>query len=197
VFAQAGANVIDARIHTSKSGQAFDVFALQDQAGAAFGEGRQDAIDRLFSRLQVALDAERKSDRDSLVAANASTIKRPTSRTAAFAIEPVIMIDNEGAAFDTIVEVSGRDRTGLLADLAQVFEDEGLNVTSAHIDGVGERATDAFYLRDRGGLKLSDARRITILKERLMGVLAEADTTEGPSLLSRRKLARARASSRR
>jgi [protein-PII] uridylyltransferase len=42
VFAQAGANVIDARIHTSKSGQAFDVFALQDQSGAAFGEGRQD-----------------------------------------------------------------------------------------------------------------------------------------------------------
>jgi [protein-PII] uridylyltransferase len=107
------------------------------------------------------------------------------------------MIDNEGAAFDTIVEVSGRDRTGLLADLAQVFEDEGLNVTSAHIDSVGERATDAFYLRDRGGLKLLEARRITTLKERLMGVLAEADTSEGPSLLPRRKLARARASSRR
>lgn len=197
VFAQAGANVIDARIHTSKSGQAFDVFALQDQSGAAFGEGRQDTIERLFTRLHIALDGERKAERDSLIAANTSTVKKPTNRTAAFAIEPVIMIDNEGAAFDTIVEVSGRDRTGLLADLAQVFEDEGLNVTSAHIDSVGERATDAFYLRDRGGLKLSDARRITVLKKRLIGVLADAETTEGPSLLSRRKLARARASSRR
>jgi [protein-PII] uridylyltransferase len=143
------------------------------------------------------LDGERKAERESLIAANTSTVKKPTNRTAAFAIEPVIMIDNEGAAFDTIVEVSGRDRTGLLADLAQVFEDEGLNVTSAHIDSVGERATDAFYLRDRGGLKLSDARRITVLKKRLIGVLADAETTEGPSLLSRRKLARARASSRR
>ncbi|GBF56510.1 bifunctional uridylyltransferase/uridylyl-removing enzyme [Candidatus Phycosocius bacilliformis] len=197
LFAQSGANVIDARIHTTKDGQAFDVFALQDQSGAAFGEGRSETIDRLFGRLRAVLQAEKKADRDNLIAAGVAATRKPTNRTAAFTIEPVIMVDNDGAAFDTIVEVSGRDRPGLLADLAKVFEEEGLNVTSAHIDGVGERATDAFYLRDRGGLKLLDARRIAVLKQRLMAVLAETDVVEGPSLSARRKLARARASIRR
>ena len=192
-FAHVGANVIDARVYTSKGGAAFDIFALQDQSGAAFGEHRPDAIERLFTRLRMALSAG-KADEANKASLNA---KKPTSRAAAFAIEPVIMIDNDGAAFDTILEISGRDRPGLLADLAQVFEDEALNVTSAHIDSVGERATDAFYLRDRGGLKVRDPRAIATLKARLMGVLVEADAREGPSLVAQRKLAQARASSRR
>jgi [protein-PII] uridylyltransferase len=192
-FAHVGANVIDARVYTSKGGAAFDIFALQDQSGAAFGEHRSDAIERLFARLRKALSAG-TADESNATGLNA---KKPTSRSAAFAIEPVIMIDNDGAAFDTIVEISGRDRPGLLADLAQVFEDEALNVTSAHIDSVGERVTDAFYLRDRGGLKVRDKRAIATLTTRLMGVLVDADPREGPSLVAQRKLAQARASSRR
>ena len=107
------------------------------------------------------------------------------------------MFDNEGAANDTIIEVSGRDRTGLLADLARVFDDAHLNITSAHIDSAGERAADAFYVRDRGGLKLLDARRLASLRQRLERVLQEAEPVDGPTLVARRKLARARASVRR
>ncbi|GIU67136.1 bifunctional uridylyltransferase/uridylyl-removing enzyme [Candidatus Phycosocius spiralis] len=193
VFAQVGANVIDARIYTSKGGTAFDIFALQDQSGCAFGEHRPDTIERLFAHLKEALSTGKPSAQ---VHASLHP-KKPTNRVAVFAIEPVITIDNDGAAFDTIVEISGRDRPGLLADLAQVFEDEALNVTSAHIDSVGERANDAFYLRDRGGLKVRDPRVIATLKARLMGVLGDADLRDGPSLIAKRTLAKARASSRR
>jgi [protein-PII] uridylyltransferase len=193
VFAASGANVIDARIHTSRTGQAFDVFALQDQTGAAFGKDRPDVLARLTSALEAVLTAS---------AANAADIAtfpplRGTNRTAAFTIDPLIMFDNEGGANDTIIEVSGRDRPGLLAELARVFDGEKLNITSAHIDNAGERVADAFYVRDRGGLKLTDARRLAILRQKLEAVLAKSEGVDGPVLVAKRKLARARASVRR
>ena len=193
VMAASGANVIDARIHTSRIGQAFDVFALQDPTGAAFGEGRDDVIARLIEALNQALTAS--GSVPALPPTYPQT--RGTNRAAAFTIDPVIMFDNEGAANDTIIEVSGRDRTGLLADLAHVFDEAGLNITSAHIDSAGERVADAFYVRDRGGLKLSDKRRLSSLRVKLEQVLRDAEPTDGPTLVARRKLARARASVRR
>jgi [protein-PII] uridylyltransferase len=52
-----------------------------------------------------------------------------------------------------VVEVSGADRPGLLADLARVFADQGLSIRSAHIAGFGERAVDSFYVVDARGRK--------------------------------------------
>lgn len=191
-FSASGAHVIDARIHTSRVGQAFDVFALQDTSGAAFGEGRGDVLARLLDRLRdvLAPDFVPRSQ-DSL------PTTRTSNRAAAFTIDPLIMFDNKGAENDTIIEVSGRDRTGLLADLAHVFDTAALNITSAHIDSAGERVADAFYVRDRGGLKLIDPRRLASLRQQLTRVLMEAEHADGPTLVARRRLARARSSVRR
>lgn len=194
VFAASGANVIDARIYTTRIGQAFDVFALRDPSMGAFGDGRPDVITRLIERLLAVVDHDKKEE-PSFVAAEVSL--KATNRTAAFAIEPLIMFDNEGAANDTIIEVAGRDRTGLLADLAQVFDEEALNITSAHIDSAGERVADAFYVRDRGGLKLTSPHRLASLRQKLEAVLRRAEPIDGPILVAKRKLARARASVRR
>jgi len=47
----------------------------------------------------------------------------------------------------SIIEVEGRDRPGLLYDIAACLRDLGLNVISAHIEVVGEKAVDAFYVK--------------------------------------------------
>jgi [protein-PII] uridylyltransferase len=193
-FSRAGANVIDARVHTSRTGQAFDIFALQDQSGAAFGEDRSEVVDRLRAHITAVLQADPSQTTPPPAPGRPA---RSANRAAAFAIEPLVMFDNDGAGNDTIVEVSGRDRPGLLAELASVFDEEGINITSAHIDSVGERATDAFYVRDRGGLKLVNPRQLDELRSKLEAVLSTADLGLGPTLVAKRTLARARASSRR
>jgi len=48
----------------------------------------------------------------------------------------------------TIIEVSGRDRPGLLAGLARAIDKNGLSIGSAHVDCYGRRAVDAFYVID-------------------------------------------------
>jgi [protein-PII] uridylyltransferase len=58
VLAEAGAQVLYARIHTDRTGQALDVFHIQDAAGAPFGEQDRGALQRLTERLAEAARAE-------------------------------------------------------------------------------------------------------------------------------------------
>jgi [protein-PII] uridylyltransferase len=115
-----------------------------------------------------------------------------TGRAAAFAHTPTVMLDNDASEAATVVEASGRDRPGLLASLARTLSDAGLQITSAHIDGYGERAVDAFYVVDANGGKLTDARKRNALKTALLSAL---DDTEAETARARRgSLTRARAS---
>jgi [protein-PII] uridylyltransferase len=90
------------------------------------------------------------------------------------------------------VEASGRDRPGLLAGLARTLSDAGLLITSAHIDGYGERAVDCFYVVDAKGQKITEARKGNALKTALLATLndSEAESTNA----RRANLQRARAS---
>jgi [protein-PII] uridylyltransferase len=57
----------------------------------------------------------------------------------------------------TLIEVVGRDRPGLLFDLANCLHDLGLDLLSAHIEVVGEKAIDAFYVK--GELREKEAQK--------------------------------------
>ena len=113
------------------------------------------------------------------------------SRTAAFAIAPTVSFDDDSSNTATVIEVSGRDRPGLLADLVNAISKARLDIASAHIDCYGERAVDAFYVTDRGGqAQLTPAQKTTI-KKSLLSVL------DSQSTAPKRTLARARASTAR
>ena len=61
-----------------------------------------------------------------------------------------------------------RDRAVFVAALARTIADAGLSILSAHIDGYGARAVDAFYVTGPNGAKLSDARKGNALKTALL-----------------------------
>jgi [protein-PII] uridylyltransferase len=183
VFSGFGANVVGAKAYTSRTGQALDVFFLQDTGGGPYGADSPRALERLAGLIEAAARGEPIS----------VEAKRPgdLGRTAAFAIIPTAAIDNDASAEASVVEVSGRDRPGLLGALARTLAEANLSIQSAHIDNYGERAVDAFYVCDADGQKLTSARRITALKDALVEVLAE-EAAEVPA--GRPRLQRARAS---
>ena len=77
----------------------------------------------------------------------------------------------------TVIEASGRDRLGLLAELAHVFADAGVSIVSAHIDTYGERASDVFYVQEDGGGQIArSARASRRLQAELEAVLARRRT---------------------
>lgn len=187
-FANHDANVLDARLFTTKGNHAFDVFAIQSIDGNAFGAQNPSRTNALLAALN-----------DACINLKVDLIKRNdkiTRRIAAFYVEPIVVIDNHASQYDSVIEVSGRDRPGLLAHLAHVFQDEALNITSAHIGGIGVRAQDAFYVRNLSGLKIIEPHKIERLKLKIEEVLC-FDEPQAPTLVSKRQLARARASLRR
>jgi [protein-PII] uridylyltransferase len=184
-FAAAGADVTDARVMTTRDGAAFDVFSIQDAAGDPFGMIDPAALDQLLFRLRDAAGG----------LAPASPLQPPAvqRRAAAFMIEPWVRFDNDLSQASTVVEVSGRDRPGLLADLARVLAEGRASVVSAHIDAYGERVSDVFYVQDLDGGKLTAPERIDALQRELVDVLRQGEP-ESPSSIGRQKLAVAPAS---
>ncbi|MEZ5994281.1 MAG: [protein-PII] uridylyltransferase [Hyphomonadaceae bacterium] len=161
-----GADIVDARVHTSKEGAAFDVFSIQTSGHAPFGVQDAHALDVLAERLTRAALSDQPPPET-----------QPASRrTAAFAIEPWVRVDNAITPHATVIEASGRDRLGLLAELARVCADAKVSIVSAHIDTLGERACDVFYVQEeQGGGQLSNPRRVSAVRAKLDAVLRGAE----------------------
>ncbi|MDC7683002.1 [protein-PII] uridylyltransferase [Asticcacaulis sp. BYS171W] len=139
-FTNLGANVVGAQVFTSTTKQALDIFYVQDSQGKPFGYDDPSRLRQLEQSLEKAALGE--------VAPPPPHKSTLAGRAAAFAIAPTVVFDDESNAHMTIIEVSGRDRPGLLADVASVINKARLDIASAHIDCYGERAVDAFYVVD-------------------------------------------------
>lgn len=182
-MAALGADITDARVATSDQGVVLDVFRVQDGAGLPYGQAEPRRLKILVEALEKAARGEGRIGKAPEPVGNA--------RKAAFEVRPVVMIDHHASETATVVEVSGADRPGLLAALSRVFNDEGLNIRSAHVASYGERAVDSFYVVDRKGRKITSEQRIDELKTALEAVLdRRAPAPAG------RKVASARASAR-
>ena len=161
-----GANIVGARVYTSASGGALDIFNVQDRSGAPYGEADHRGLERLIAALEAA-------GREGLGATGPGP--RTPARAAAFAVAPRVAIDNDASDMATVVEVSGRDRPGLLQAVARALAAAGLSVQSAHIESFGERAVDAFYVVTADGLKLSEPSALGALRRDLAAVLTELE----------------------
>ncbi len=146
-MAALGADITDARVATTDEGLVLDVFQVQDGSGAPYGQ----AEPRRLTELVAALESAARADG----AIRPAPEPRPSSRRAAFDVRPVVMIDAAATEDATVIEVSGADRPGLLAQLSRALTDHGLSIRSAHIASFGERAVDSFYVVDTAGRKVT------------------------------------------
>ncbi len=167
VIASVGAQIIGARLHTGQSGRVMDVFYLQNSEGLAFGRLNPRLHKRLKDKTQACLDN-----------GSAMDIRLPTMRisrrAAAIPIDPRIDIHDTNDPNISFIEIEGRDRPGLLYDLAHCLHDEALDVLSAHVEVAGARAIDVFYVKGPG---LMPKQRETI-RQQLLTVLQEPNTED-------------------
>jgi len=165
--AAAGANIVGAHITTTRDGLALDTFLLQREFPTDEDEERRarrvsDTIHRLLKgevRLRSLLEKRRPPER----------------RIEAFAVQPVVIVNNALSDQFTVIEVAGRDRAGLLYELTSALSDLNLDISSAHITTFGEKAVDVFYVTDLTGKKIHADSRQKSIAERLEDVLE--DTT--------------------
>ena len=183
-IAAEGADIASAQVFTSASGYIIDVFTLQDEDGGPFADGETRRLERLIKSVKDVFE-QSEAPRE---------LKSPKrgQREAAFLVQAAVDIDALASTRFTVIDVTARNRPGLLRDVARVVAEHGLSIHSAHVGSYGERVFDAFYVQTKDGQKLTDEALKETLKTHLLAILSseEPDAPATPI----RKLARARAS---
>ena len=140
-FERLGLNILDAKIHTTKNGYALDTFLGLDSAGNYAGaHGQPELVAR---DLIIALSAP-----GPLKAPSTGRVSRQARH---FAIEPAVNIRPDEKGLRYILTVTAGDRPGLLYRIALTLSRHGVNLQTAKITTLGERAEDVFLI-DGGAL---------------------------------------------
>jgi len=163
--ASAGGNIVGAHIYTTTDGLAVDTILITREFAADDDENRRaarmgDAVKRvLYGQVRLREELARVQhlpDRD---------------RAKAFTVPPRVVLDNGSSNKNTVVEISGLDRVGLLHALTEALFHLNLNIVSAHITTFGEKAVDVFYVTDLTGAKIENPTRIALIEKQLLSVL--------------------------
>lgn len=161
-IASCGAQIIGARLHTGENNRVMDVFYLQNTEGLAFGRANNHILEVLRHKISDVVNGKSLDIR-----VPPAKISR---RAAAIPIEPAIRFFEKGVRENqTIIEIEGRDRPGLLFALGNALLQQNIGVFSAHIEVVGNRAIDAFYVSGPEG-RLTSTQKKNI-KQKLLDVL--------------------------
>ncbi|RIJ17505.1 [protein-PII] uridylyltransferase [Henriciella mobilis] len=166
-IAAQGANVVSAQVYTGPSGFIVDVFILQDGKGGVFAAGDPGRLARLEEEVRRVFTS------DAPIKAIPNSSSR---REAAFLVIPQVKIDDSVSSDYTVIDIAGRDRPGLLHDVAGVLAEENISIHSAHVGSYGERVFDAFYVQLPENY--DDARKES-LQEQLLAVL-KRDEPDAP-----------------
>ena len=117
-LAAAGANIIDARIHTTRDGMALDNLLVLDGRGRPMPTGGCARGSR-----------NRSKPRCRAPAPPPLPAPTPQRRSPAFEVAPSVAIADRASTRTTVVEVNARDRPALLAALAGAIHAEGTRST--------------------------------------------------------------------
>jgi [protein-PII] uridylyltransferase len=166
--AAAGGNIIGAHIFTTTDGMALDTILLTREFKSEEDESRR--ASRICDSIRKVLHGQMRL-REEL-----ARVQQMPERAKAFTVVPRVAVDNASSNKNTIVEINGLDRVGLLHALTEALFHLNLNIVSAHITTFGEKAVDVFYVTDLTGAKIISPTRITQTERALLDVLAPAPT---------------------
>jgi len=164
-LALASANIVDAKIHTMANGMALDTFWVQARAGGAFDQPQK--LAKLSVMFENVLMGRVKPDLD------LEAPEKVPSRTRVFTVPPRVLIDNKASITQTVIEVNGRDRPGLLYEVTRALTDLSLQISSAKISTYGEKVVDVFYVKDLFGHKVEHEQKLADIRERLTKALTD------------------------
>lgn len=160
---QLALDILDARIMTTSKGYALNSFQVLEQNGDKIGDlGREHFISsKLRKRL---LDPENGS----------LNVTRRTDRQLKHFKTPTQVIYHKNSQNNcTVLELITTNRPGVLSIIGQAFSQFGLQVKTAKIATIGERAEDIFYVVDNEENPIESDEIKVALKQTLINLLDE------------------------
>ena len=139
-FDSAGFNILDAKVHTTRTGYALDTFQVNSPEldEPASSTNYRDLISYVETQLSRALKST-----EPLPEPSRGRISR---RVKSFPITPRINLRPDERAQRWLLSVSASDRSGLLYSIARVLARHHINLQLAKITTLGERVEDTFLI---------------------------------------------------
>ena len=146
---QMGLNILDARITPLEGGMSLDTYLVLEDNGAPIADRHR--AQEIEQQLWRALQGPE--------AALPVVTRRAPRQVRMFTTPTQITFTDDPVRNRTILELIAGDRPGLLSEIGKVFLAERIDVTTAKIMTIGERAEDVFYVTDHQGRPLSESAR--------------------------------------
>ncbi len=151
-------SILDARIHTTRHGYALDTFLVTDN-------GRAPHYRELLAQVEHEL-AEWIATRHELPPPVKGRMSRQSRH---FPVTPAVNLQPDERGQHHLLTVVATDRLGLLYSIARVLTRHGLNVHTAKVLTLGERAEDVFLV---SGAELKESRSQLEIENDLLEALA-------------------------
>jgi [protein-PII] uridylyltransferase len=146
-LAELGMTIVDARIVPLAIPFSIDTYIfMETDRRVEIDEARLNKIRRVLTRVLTTTD-------DSQV----RITRRPSRQARMFSTRAEVRFTQDRASRRTIMEIIASDRPGLLSTVGQAFIELEINIDTAKILTIGERAEDVFYIVDHAGEPLDDA----------------------------------------
>jgi [protein-PII] uridylyltransferase len=160
---QLGLTIADARILASKDGYALDTYVALDESGKPVTD--QFRINDLMKRLQTRLrEPEMELPKP---------MQQVARQTKAFTVQTEVQFWIDKNNQRTAMQVTARDRPGLLSRIARALLDCNVLLQNAKVATFGERAEDIFFITDKDGAPISDEAIHTCLRETIIKYLTD------------------------
>ena len=153
-------NILRAQAYTSKNGIMIDTFQVTGPDGSIC------TFEDVWESVSTEL-------RDVLTGRSRPPLPGASRGTAFPGRTPLVSVDFDNTSSNefTIIDVTARDRLGLLYRITRELYDMNLDITSAKIVTEGILAMDSFYVTDLLRKKVSDQDRLARIHDRLFAVL--------------------------
>uniref|UniRef100_UPI0026326C3F HD domain-containing protein n=1 Tax=Limnohabitans sp. TaxID=1907725 RepID=UPI0026326C3F len=134
-FDQAGFSILDAKVHTTRTGWALDTFQI---VTSMLPEHYRELITMVESGLSRTIEQQ-----GPLPAPSRGRVSR---RVKSFPMTPRVTLKPDDKAQNWLLSVSASDRIGLLYGIATVLGKHGIDLQLAKISTLGERVEDTFLI---------------------------------------------------
>lgn len=139
-FAHLGYSILSARIHTTRDGHVLDTFYAVDP------QQRQVAYRDILNYIEHELQLNLTQKPAQPTAAHPIPTGRLPRQLKAFPLSPSLSLVPSEHGRSHLLSFTAGDRPGLLANVAHVLSLHGINVISARINTLGNRAEDIFVI---------------------------------------------------
>ena len=161
---QLGLSILDARIMTTRDDyvlDTFNTFQVLEHSGQPVNEAYR--ITQICNSLRNNLLHQEVID--------PFNIHRLSRQAKYFPIPTVIQFYHDPLHNQTMMEITTTDRSGLLAEIGQVFNKQHIKLHNAKITTIGSRVEDIFYITDINLQPISDLNSQEQLRQELIFVL--------------------------